>query len=784
MIAAPQPVPPRSPRRAPASVSAASRHLLLAALLLLGAPLLLPRTGLLRAQETTCDRGDVEVRRLRFAGNERFSDAELGSAVVTTASSWERRWFGVLGAKRCIDRAADLPRDLLRLVIFYRNRGYPQATVDTLVRRRGPGIAVTFTIAEGRPVVIDTLTVVGLASVPERAAVLRNLAVREGGTFDKPAIEATRDTLERRLRILGYPTPLVLLSSSSDTAAHSATVTYEIAPGPRARIGEITVRVTPRNGAGPAISQEAVRRVLGVEQGDLYRYSDLTTAQRNLYQTDAYQSVDVRQRIDSARLATDSTVGLSVDLAEGYMQELRPGVGYGTIDCFRAQADYVNRNFLPTRRGVRRLEVSGRVSKIGSGPQFGDLQQLCTSLAKFPRDAFGDKINYYGGATLRQPVLFGLRSVPTFTLFSERRSEFNAYRRTTPIGGVASLAVRRPVPVTVAYELSLRRTEAQPALFCAVFNVCDADTRLQLQTRKRLAVASVALTRDRANDAFNPTHGSVARVELRHASRWIYSDAGLQFNKGIADGSWYVSAGPGNVLAMRLRLGAVFGTRFALRDAGATFIPPEERLFAGGATTVRGFRQNELGPLLYVVNGFTAVDSAGATYLRASSDSTYDLRIVPSGGNSVVVANAEYRLRSPFLRELLQWTLFADAGAVWNRGVQGLNLSSPLLRVTPGLGLRVYTPVGPLRVDVGYNPYAQVQGPAYFSPRISEGGGAAPLFCVSPTNTLPVRFEANADGVLVPVEQTAGPCPTTFAPRRRSGLLRRLTPTFSIQQAF
>lgn len=781
MIAASHLVRPRSLGRALALPSSVASRLLVAAMLLLGAPLL-PRVGPLGAQETSCERGDVEVRALDFAGNRRFSDAELGSAVVTTASSWERRWFGFLGAKRCIDRAADLPRDLLRLVIFYRNRGYAQATVDTLVRPKGPGIAVTFRIHEGRPVVIDTLTISGLDSVPEGRAVLRGLPVRVGQAFDKPAIEATRDTLERRLRNVGYPTPLVLLSSSSDTAAHSATATYEVTPGPRARIGEIAVRVTPRDGAGDAaISADAVRRVLGVRQGDLYRYSDLTTAQRNLYQTDAYQHVDVRQRIDSARLGTDSTVDLSVDLAEGYMQELRPGVGYGTIDCFRAQADYVNRNFAPTRRGVRRLEVSGRVSKIGSGPQFGGLRQLCRSESKTPQDAFGDRINYYAGATLRQPVLFGLRTVPTFTLFSERRSEYNAYRRTTPIGSVASLSVRRALPATFAYELSLRRTEAQPALFCAVFNVCDTDTRLQLQTRKRFAVASIVLSRDRANNAFNPTHGSVARLELRHASRAILSDPTLQFNKGVGDGSWYVSAGRGNVLALRLRMGAVFGTRLGLRVPGATFIPPEERLFAGGATTVRGFRQNELGPLLYVV-GVTPRDSVGPdgqSYLVAAGD-TVD-RAVPSGGNSVIVANAEYRMRSPFLPELLQWTVFTDAGAVWNRGVQGLSLRARLFRVTPGLGLRVYTPIGPLRVDVGYNPYAQVTGPAYYSPPFSEEfQGSAPLFCVSPDNALPVTRDANG----VPIAQASGPCPSSFEPLRRSGFLRRLTPTFSIQQAF
>jgi len=737
----------------------------------------------LGAQETGCDHGDVEVRKLDFTGNHRFSDAELGSAVVTTASSWSRRVFGFLGAKRCIDRSADLPRDLLRLVIFYRNRGYAQATVDTTVRAKPPGIAVTFRIHEGQPVVIDTLTIAGLEAVPESRDVLRGLPIRQGQPFDKPAIEATRDTLERRLRNVGYPTPLVLLSSSADTAAHSATVTYEIAAGPRARIGQIEIRATPRKGVGePAISEAAVRNVLGVKQGDLYRYSDLTTAQRNLYQTDAYLHVDVRQRIDSARLASDSTVALSVDLAEGFMQELRPGIGYGTIDCFRAQADYINRNFLPTRRGLRRLELSGRVSKIGAGDQFGALQNLCTQFAT-PNgkngDIFADKVNYYLGATLRQPVLFGLRTVPSFTLYSERRSEYNAYRRTTPIGGIASISVRRRLPMTFAYELSLRRTEAQPALFCAVFNACDAADRDALQTPQRLAVASVAVTRDRANDDFNPTHGSVARLELRHASTVIYSDPKLQFNKGLADGSWYVSAGKGNVLALRLRAGAVFGNRLRLENANATFVPPEERLFAGGATTVRGFRQNELGPLLYVVSEPPVVfDSTnGEHYLRASSKAVD--RYVPSGGNSVIVANAEYRMRSPFLSGLLQWTVFTDAGAVWNRDVKVLSLRANLFRVTPGVGVRVYTPVGPLRVDVGYNPYAQVQGPAYYSPTL-VAGQSQPLFCVSPTNTLAVTVDGSGNAV----SQESGPCPSSFEPVRRTGFLRRLTPTFSIQQAF
>ena len=320
-----------------------------ALLLLAGAP----RAA--RAQETTCDPGDVEVRGLHFRGNRHFSDGELANAVVTTPSAWERRFFRVFGARRCIDRGSELPRDLLRLLIFYRNHGYAQATVDTVVRTGKKGIDVGFRIAEGRPVVIDSLAVLGLDSVPERREIERGLAVRRGQPFDKGAIEAARDTLERRLKSNGYPDPIVLRQASSDTAAHTATVEYEVIPGPRAHIGRIAVAIEPRPGAKPEISERAVRNVLGVKPGDLYRYGELTTAQRNLYQTDAYEHVDIRQVIDSGRLAHDSLVDLSVNVSEGYMHELRPGIGYGTLDCFRAQADYIDRNFAPVASGVRRL---------------------------------------------------------------------------------------------------------------------------------------------------------------------------------------------------------------------------------------------------------------------------------------------------------------------------------------------------------------------------------------------------------------------------------------------
>src|SRR4029079_10549224 len=107
-------------------------------------------------------------------------------------------------------------------------------------------------------------------------------------------------------------------------------------------------------------------------------------------------------------------------------------------------------------------------------------------------------------------VFSGLRALPTITLFSERVSEYNAYLRTTSIGGIASVDVRRfrRTPLTFAYSMDLGRTEAQPALFCAVFNICDVEDRRRVQQTQRLAVLRAIVTHDGSNTHFSQEPGS------------------------------------------------------------------------------------------------------------------------------------------------------------------------------------------------------------------------------------------------------------------------------------
>lgn len=728
----------------------------------------------LEAQETRCDRGDTEVATLSFVGNTAFTDAELAAGIVTTPNSRARRLLRIVGARHCLDRA-ELPLDVARLQLWYRNHGFTDATVDTVIASLSPRrVEVRFLIDEGLPTVVDTLTVTGLDSVPERNAILARLPTRRGGWFNRYANAATRDTITRRLRDNGYPDAETYLGYDLRRDERKATVLFTVLPGPRRRIGQVVLTQFGRDGGAPQVRERSVRRLTGLDEGDLYRERLLERAKRTLYQTEAFSQVSVEPGDELG----DSLIAVNVEVREGFQRAVRIGGGWGTLDCFRTTGDLTNYNLF---RSASRLELRARVSKIGIGAPLGGAAALCPQAQD---DIYSRNLNYYTGATLSRPTPLTAGFIPTLSLYSERRSEYNAYLRTTPVGGAVNLTRSLNRRSTrVGYSVEFGRTEAQPALYCAVFNACEAADRAALQRDGRLAVVSFSQLVDRTNDPLDPSRGSVARAEYRFSSPLMGSERDLEFNRLTLDGSTYFALGGAAVLALRLRLGAVFGRNFSFNET-AGFVPPQERLFAGGPTSVRGFRQNELGPAVYIPTRYDTVSTAGAqvaavapgdtVYLRADPAAVNE-RAVPTGGNSMIVGNVELRLASPFLPSLLKWTLFMDVGELWDRSADEGGLGFNQMKWTPGLGLRVRTPIGYLRADLAYNSYPRSSGAAYFDAPVSAGGA---LYCVSPTNTLPATLEGGE------LTQAQGSCPGSYLPAGRSGFFGRWTPSIAIGQAF
>lgn len=726
-----------------------------------------------RAADISCDSDtDLEVRVLKFIGNKAHTSYNLERGIATTASTFWRRMFRVIGKRYCLDSLAALVEDSARLDYHYKRTGFPDVRVQPAIHPLGGRkVAVEYRITEGQPMLMDSVTVLWDQSIPDTARFTEDLPIESGDRFDNLAMEATRDTIQTRLTNRGYPQAKVLRNFDQYPSQHRATVQYVVYPGPKSWIGRIVVD-TPQSatrGRAPRVSTDRVREVLGVHEGDLYNERALQRAARGLFATEAFRFVGVDTIPDPD--PTDSLIDVRVSLNEAELLATRASIGWANLDCLRTQVNYTNFNFL----GLRRLDFNGRLSKIGTSAPTEWAEGLCTR--ELLTDEVSDTLNYYAGISLSQAALFGLHIVPTISVYSELRSEFKAYLRETPIGviGSAQQGIFGRLPMTWSYQLEYGRTAAQPAFFCAVFNVCEADARERLERYTRSAVVGWAATRSRVNSITNPTEGNVMRLDLRHASPVVGSNRDASFNRATFDATFYYEALGGNLVA-RLRAGTVLGSRLDLTgQTTPTFIPLQERLYAGGPNSVRGFRQNEMGPAIYIPNNPSDTTFVDDTLQIWEADPTkVGDRTVPTGGDNVIVANIELRRRAPAYPELVQYALFVDAGQVWNRGRAGTGVNFSDIRVTPGVGLRLFTPVGPVRVDVGYNPYKRPAGPAY----ITDLSGN--LICVSPGNTLRVRVVEGES----PRQVDEGDCPATYVPRFGRSFWNRLTFQFSIGQPF
>ncbi len=755
----------------------------------LTAALLALAPGSLLAQAGDCEGDEQEVRSLEFRGNTVFRASELALRIVTSPSDFLARNLRILGSRWCLD-SDELRLDVGRLRVFYRRHGYFNTTVDTVVTPftdgRG-GVRVAFNIREGLPVIVDTLRISGLEGALVEIADTASLALHRGIVFDVTRLQGAIDSIKVRLRNNGHPRADVAASFSAvDTARRLVNVRLDVLPGTKAWIHAIRVTDEPLPDAPRRIDDRTILRLLNVSKGDVYSERELIDAQRSLYQSDLFRHVEVRVLTDSASTRTDSLVTIEVIVAENYLRQVDTETGWAVLDCFKTRVQFIDKHFFGA---ARRLELSAQLSKIGYGePTRAANGSLCAPAIR--ADTFSTRVNYYTGVTLRLPTLFGRRATPSFSVYSERRGEYQAFLRTTLVGGEASVTrdVARNLPLRLSYSLEYGRTEAQPALFCALFNRCDSESRALITDRDRpLAVASGHLERMRTDNPINPRAGTALRLDLRGAAKEIGSDREIQFLKGLSDASAYKAIGRSITLAARVRFGVVTGRTLSLSDP-VGFVPPQERLYAGGAASVRGFQQNELGDLIYIAEDQptrTEGSTPDTAYFDVSPNASIR-RVVPVGGNSLMVANFEVRLRSAFYPELIQYTIFADAGDVWQRGRvvdsqvrRGSSLYLNALRWTPGVGVRVFTPVGPFQANVGYNPFARPAGAIYFD-QAPNAQGFAPLYCVSPGNRIPA-----VRGNTGEFEQLSGStCPATFQPGQSRTFLSRLTITFSIGPDF
>ena len=388
------------------------------------------------------------------------------------------------------------------------------------------------------------------------------------------------------------------------------------------------------------VDSNVVRRELLLAPGDPFHRDRMTRSIERLYDTGLFQLVDfVPEQIDT----NAARVSVRVRVRERKHRTLEGGVGVGSAEGLRLLAGWGDHNLF--HKG-RRLEAETRYS-------FGDLHR------------FHNAIRY------TEPWLFATRTEGSVTpFFDQSETDYRGAQFTQRRWGIGFLA-KRDLSRFARATLGLDQQWSK-AITLPPDSLLEGFQRGQFFTNR----VSATWTYDGRDNVFNPTRGELFQTTGELAGKLLGGQG--QFLKGTVSASHYLPVTGGASVALRLEVGGI-------RPYGGTndvFTPssvPYSDLFrTGGATSVRGYPEEKI----------------------LGADGT--------GGLLLVLTNAEFRFP---INSFLGGALFIDGGNVWSRPrdfkwkdfqVGGGPSDGNDYRWSAGGGIRVRTPVGPVRFDLGY----------------------------------------------------------------------------------
>jgi outer membrane protein insertion porin family len=671
--------------------------------------------------------GLEEVTEIRFEGNQAFPDEVLATAILTRETECRSIVlvpFCWAGSAFALDpyflSSRELRSDRARIFLYYASRGYREAAVDTIMDRSLEGeVRITFEIQEGEPILVQSMEFQGLDELLEElgdSSVVKNVPLRVGDPLSLIALDATRDTLEIRLKNLGYAhVDVFRYYMIPRDPPHQANVELTVDPGPLTRFGPITVEWKPALGAsnvpgssgGPTVREDVIRRMLPFREGDVSSEKLRFSGQRNLYNLDLFSSVTI---LPDSLPTADSILPLTLTVAPGLARRVRIGGGFSTAECLSAEARWASNNFFG---GARRLQISGRMSNVLAS--YLEPTPLCRQVG---RGEYG-RLDWLVSADFTQPWVFSPRNSASASLFWERQSLKDSFVRESQgltLGLTRTLTAS--TPLTISYRPQFSRLTAAEIFFCSNYLICDPDDAEILREGSWLSPIGVSWAQDRRNQPLSPTRGHTALVDLEYAAGWTGSE--FPYFRVISEGTWYTQRGsrqgrPRWVFGAHLRGGWVRPGSFrglGQTDGSDEIVHPEKRLYGGGSNSVRGFAQNRLGP--QVLNLREVEDVLSTPPGSPDPPPCTPEEIVdgscdagpledgiflpgPTGGTALLEGSMEVRF--PVAGPRWEGAAFLDFGEVWGEQDQ-VRLAD--LKWTPGFGIRYFSPIGPIRVDLAY----------------------------------------------------------------------------------
>jgi outer membrane protein assembly complex protein YaeT len=562
---------------------------------------------------------------------------------------------------------------------LYQRLGYARAKVNGAPNELNPSpagqgrVKPTIVITEGPLSVVGDVTFKGDENIP--ADLLRSVVrVATGQPYYEPQIVADRDAVLLEYRNRGFESADVVVRPLPSADGTRVDALFEINEGPQTVVDHILIVGNTRT------DQRVIKRELLLQEGKPLGLEDQIESQRRLSALGLFRRI----RIDALSHGTGERKDLLVTVEEAAATTLSYGGGMEVTRRLRATG--------PAGEAQERLELAPRgffdIGRRNIGGKNRSVD-LYTRLSLRPEDSTQDGTvsgghfgfsEYRVVGTYREPRVFGVNADLLLTAAVEQgiRTSFNFARK-----GVNAEVVRRLSPGVRAsgrYSFGTTRTfdeKLDPR------EQADID---RIFPQVRLSGMSGAISRDTRDDVLDPARGMFVSGEGTVAARALGGQVG--FMKTYVQAFWFrqLPVKRRAVFASRLALGLADG--FPRPAPGETEpiedLPASERFFAGGDTTIRGF----------------ALDSVGAPNTISPTTG------FPRGGNAVIVINGELRFG---VWKDLGAAVFVDGGNVFNR-VTEFDLGE--LRGATGFGIRYRSPIGPIRVDIGFKMDRRVIGTA------------------------------------------------------------------------
>ena len=626
--------------------------------------------------------GRSKIRTVAFEGNREVRAKRLQKVISTKRYFWLTSWLSNAG----IYKQDELDQDVERLRDFYLNEGYVQVQVGTprvLPLPDRKGFTVAFPIVEGERYTVEQIRLTG-HSIFGDAELSRGLVLREGEIFRRNLLRQDITTLTDRYGERGYAFVDVRPQFVPHPDTRRIDLTYEIREGRPVTVREIRIEGNEKT------YDTVIRRELRVAEREIIDTKALKRSFQRINNLNFFENVEILPNPIG-----DDQMDILVRIKEKPTGTFSVGGGYSSVDGPVFQSD------------------------ISQGNLFGRGQLLRARVEKSTKRT----TNYT--LTFREPYLLDRAVSGTVDLFSQER-KYTTYKDGRAGG---SLSLGKSFGEYVSASLSYTRETTKifdlattnptlpscpPALTCPPASLVDPDPSdnltplappvvVRAAERGNTTTSSVGLSvaRDTRDFAFDPREGQRHSLSVEYAGGFLKGDN--RFYRVVSDHSVFFPVVWNTVFSLHLRLGYLGGTE----------IPFSQRFVVGGINTVRGFDYGKAG----------RVDPRTGEIF---------------GGNKEVIFNAEYVF--PLVTEAkMKGVIFFDAGRAFDDqgrfdlvgnvlvGPGGLPFSSGErmrvgdLRYSAGFGIRMLLPIGPIRLEWGYNLDSQPGEQSGFFPEFTIG---------------------------------------------------------------